>query len=41
MIGASRENVNRALSRLTAEGTITQANGYITVVHAGRLRART
>ena len=41
MVGASRENVNRALSRLTAEGTITQLNGYITVVHAGRLRART
>ena len=41
MVGASRENVNRALSRLTAEGTITQANGYITVVHPARLRART
>ena len=41
MVAASRENVNRALSRLVAEGAIRQDNGWITVVRPEALRRRT
>jgi CRP-like cAMP-binding protein len=40
MVGASRENVNRALSRLAAEGIIRQQAGQIIIVKSERLRAR-
>lgn len=40
MVGASRENVNRALARLTARGDITLDNGMITIVRPGELRKR-
>jgi CRP/FNR family cyclic AMP-dependent transcriptional regulator len=40
MVAASRENVNRALSRLTAEGAIRQDNGWITVLRPDLLRRR-
>jgi CRP/FNR family cyclic AMP-dependent transcriptional regulator len=38
MVAASRENVNRALSRLAARGDIVQRAGYITVVRPAELR---
>lgn len=38
MVGASRERVNRALSRLTARGAISQAGGFITVHRPEELR---
>jgi len=41
MVAASRENVNRALSRLAAKGDIVQRAGYITVVRPAELRKRT
>ena len=37
MVAASRENVNRALSRLTALGDISIEGGYITIVDAENL----
>jgi CRP/FNR family transcriptional regulator, cyclic AMP receptor protein len=40
MVAASRENVNRALSRLAARGDIVQRSGYITVVRPAELRKR-
>lgn len=40
MVGASRENVNRALSAFTRRGAITQADGHITVVRPDDLRRR-
>jgi CRP-like cAMP-binding protein len=40
MLAASRENVNRALSRLVALGDISIDGGYITVVDAAALRRR-
>jgi CRP/FNR family cyclic AMP-dependent transcriptional regulator len=40
MVAASRENVNRALSRLTALGDISMDGGYITIVDAAALRRR-
>ena len=40
MVAASRENVNRALSRLAALGDISIDRGYITVVDAVALRRR-
>ena len=40
MVAASRENVNRALSRLAARGDIVQRAGYITVVRPAELRKR-
>jgi CRP-like cAMP-binding protein len=40
MVGASRENVNRALSGFVRRGAITQASGYITVVRPEDLRHR-
>jgi CRP/FNR family transcriptional regulator, cyclic AMP receptor protein len=41
MVAASRENVNRALSRLAARGDIVQRAGYITLVRPAELRKRT
>src|SRR5437667_11144701 len=41
MVAASRENVNRALSRLSARGDIVQRAGYITLVRPAELRKRT
>jgi len=38
MVGASRENVNRALARLVAHGDIALDKGFITIVKAGELR---
>jgi CRP/FNR family transcriptional regulator len=40
MVGASRENVNRALSRFADLGYIRQARGTITVVDREQLRRR-
>jgi DNA-binding GntR family transcriptional regulator len=40
MVAASRENVNRALSRLTSRGDILQEAGYITIVRPAELRKR-
>jgi len=40
MEAASRENVNRALSRLTSRGDIIQEAGYITIVRPAELRKR-
>ena len=40
MIGASRENVNRALARFVELGYISQARGTITVLKAEELRRR-
>ena len=40
MVAASRENVNRALSRLSARGDIVQRAGYITLVRPAELRKR-
>jgi CRP/FNR family transcriptional regulator len=40
MVAASRENVNRALSRLVGRGDIIQEAGYITIVRPAELRKR-
>jgi CRP/FNR family transcriptional regulator/CRP/FNR family cyclic AMP-dependent transcriptional regulator len=40
MVAASRENVNRALSRLAGRGDIIQEAGYITIVRPAELRKR-
>jgi len=40
MVAASRENVNRALSRLISRGDILQEAGYITIVRPAELRKR-
>jgi CRP-like cAMP-binding protein len=40
MVAASRENVNRALSRFAAHGDISIDGGYITVIDAAALRRR-
>jgi CRP/FNR family transcriptional regulator, cyclic AMP receptor protein len=40
MVAARRENVNRALSRFAANGDISMAGGYITVLDAAALRRR-
>jgi CRP/FNR family transcriptional regulator/CRP/FNR family cyclic AMP-dependent transcriptional regulator len=40
MVAASRENVNRALSRLASRGDILQEAGYITIVRPAELRKR-
>ena len=40
MVAASRENVNRALSRLSARGDIAQEGGYITILRPAELRKR-
>jgi CRP/FNR family cyclic AMP-dependent transcriptional regulator len=40
MVAARRENVNRALSRFVANGDISMAAGYITVLDAAALRRR-
>jgi len=40
MVAASRENVNRALSRFEAQGAIRQDGGYITIIHPQQLRGR-
>jgi CRP-like cAMP-binding protein len=40
MVSASRENVNRALHRLTVRGDIRQGGGLITIVRPEELRKR-
>jgi CRP/FNR family cyclic AMP-dependent transcriptional regulator len=40
MVGASRENVSRALARFASEGVIAQEAGYITVLRPDVLRRR-
>jgi hypothetical protein len=40
MVGASRENVNRALRRFSNLGYIRQSAGSITVLDRDRLRRR-
>jgi CRP/FNR family transcriptional regulator/CRP/FNR family cyclic AMP-dependent transcriptional regulator len=40
MVAASRENVNRALSRFQSQGVISQEGGYITIRHPDRLARR-
>jgi CRP/FNR family transcriptional regulator, cyclic AMP receptor protein len=40
MIGASRENVNRAVSRFVARGDIAQEAGTITILRPAELRKR-
>jgi CRP/FNR family transcriptional regulator, cyclic AMP receptor protein len=40
MVAASRENVNRALSRFAALGDISIERGYITILDAASLRRR-
>jgi CRP/FNR family transcriptional regulator len=40
MVAASRENVNRALSRFAALGDISLDRGYITILDAAALRRR-
>jgi CRP-like cAMP-binding protein len=40
MVGASRENVNRALSRFGAGGAIRQDGGVITILDPAALRRR-
>jgi CRP/FNR family transcriptional regulator, cyclic AMP receptor protein len=40
MVAASRENVNRALSRFEEHGAIRQEGGYITIVRPQELRSR-
>jgi CRP/FNR family transcriptional regulator, cyclic AMP receptor protein len=40
MVAASRENVNRALSRLSARGDIVLESGHITIVRPAELRKR-
>ena len=39
MVGASRENVNRALSRLMALGAVSIDQGHITILDEARLRS--
>lgn len=39
MVGASRENVNRALGRFVDEGAVTMERGIITIVNADSLKA--
>jgi adenylate cyclase len=39
MVGASRENVNRALSRLVTLGAVSIEQGHITILDAARLRS--
>lgn len=39
MVGASRENVNRALSRLITLGAVSIEQGHITILDAARLRS--
>jgi CRP/FNR family transcriptional regulator/CRP/FNR family cyclic AMP-dependent transcriptional regulator len=38
MVGASRENVNRALARLVAHGDIALEKGFITIIRPAELR---
>ncbi len=38
MVGGSRENVNRALSRFERQGLIQRENGFTTILQRGRLR---
>ena len=40
MVAASRENVNRALSRLSARGDIALEGGYISILRPAELRKR-
>jgi CRP/FNR family cyclic AMP-dependent transcriptional regulator len=40
MIGARRENVNRALAYYQSRGWLTKAQGYFTILDEGKLRAR-
>jgi CRP/FNR family transcriptional regulator, cyclic AMP receptor protein len=40
MVAASRENVNRALHRLTVQGDIRQEGGLITILRPAELRKR-
>jgi CRP/FNR family transcriptional regulator, cyclic AMP receptor protein len=40
LVGASRENVNRALSRFVAHGDISQEHGFITILRPEQLRKR-
>jgi CRP-like cAMP-binding protein len=40
MVGASRENVSRALARFASEGVIEQEGGFITVLRPDVLRRR-
>jgi CRP/FNR family transcriptional regulator/CRP/FNR family cyclic AMP-dependent transcriptional regulator len=39
MVGASRENVNRALSRLITLGAVSIDQGHITILDEARLRS--
>lgn len=39
MVGASRENVNRALAQLANLGALTNDRGHITILDVGRLRS--
>jgi CRP/FNR family transcriptional regulator, cyclic AMP receptor protein len=39
MVGASRENVNRALGQLVTLGALTMHEGHITITDADRLKA--
>ena len=39
MVGASRENVNRALGRFVAEGAVTMDRGTITIVNTDHLQS--
>jgi CRP-like cAMP-binding protein len=39
MVGASRENVNRALSRLITLGAVSFDQGHITILDEARLRS--
>jgi CRP-like cAMP-binding protein len=39
MVGASRENVNRAISRLITLGAVSIDQGHITILDAARLRS--
>jgi CRP/FNR family transcriptional regulator/CRP/FNR family cyclic AMP-dependent transcriptional regulator len=41
MVGASRENVNRALARLSDHGDIAVESGHIIVLRPAELRKRT
>jgi CRP/FNR family transcriptional regulator, cyclic AMP receptor protein len=40
MVAASRENVNRALSRFEARGAISREAGYVTILRPEQLRGR-
>jgi CRP-like cAMP-binding protein len=39
MVGSSRENVNRALARFVASGSVTMDRGTITILDAESLRS--